>query len=96
MQNIFYDDSNVPLTAPLLKMIVKMACTGKDENINRPSLLHDMGGLSPFTMLDLSKDEVVLLNNEDDLIISVYLFSIDDLRQQRKQQKICIPALADE
>ena len=95
MSNIFYDDANVPLTAPLLKMIIKRAWTGKDGNMNRPSLLHAMDGLSPFTVLDLSKDEVVMLNNEYDLITSESLVSVDDLRKQRKKLRVCIPAEAD-
>ena len=36
MSNILYDDADVPLTAPLLKMIIKRAWTGKDGNVNRP------------------------------------------------------------
>ena len=68
MSNTFYDDSNVPLTSPFLKMIIKRSWTGKDGNINRPSLLYDMEGLSPFTILDISEDTVALLNNEDDII----------------------------
>ena len=90
MSNTFYDDSDVTPTAPLLNMIIKMAWTRKYGNINRPYLLNAMEGVSPFTMLDLSKNEVALLNNEDDLITSAYLVSVDDLRQQRKQQKVCI------
>ena len=39
MSNTFYDDANIPLTSPLLKMIIKRAWTGKHGNINRPSLL---------------------------------------------------------
>ena len=84
MSKTFYDDSDVPLTAPLMKMIIKRSWTGKDGNMNIPSLLHAMDGLSPFTMIDLSKDEVVMLNNEDDLITSAYLVSVDDLRKQWK------------
>ena len=96
MSNTFYDDAGIPLTAPLLKMIIKRAWTRKDGNMNRPSLLHAMDGLSPFTMLDLSEDEVAMLNNEDDLITSAYLVSVDDLRKQRKKLKVCIPAEVDE
>ena len=70
ISNTFYDDNDVPLTAPLLKTITKRAWTGKYGNMNIPSLLHAMDGLSPFTMLDLSKDEVAMLSNEDDLITS--------------------------
>ena len=47
-------------------------------------------------MLDLSNNEVSVLNNEDDLINSVSLVSVADLRQQQKQQKVCIPADTDE
>ena len=55
-----------------------------------------MEGFSPFTLLDLSEDEVALLNNEENLITSVSLVRVYDLRQQQKQQKFCIPADADE
>ena len=65
-------------------MTIKRTWTGKDRNMNRPSLLHDMYGLSPFTMLDLSEDEVAMMNNEDYLITSASLVSVDDLRKQRK------------
>ena len=95
MSNTFYDDANVCFTAPFLRTIIKKACTGKDGNINRPSLLHAMDGLSPFTMLVLNKDEVALMNNEDDLINSASLVNVADLRQRLKQQKVCIPAEAD-
>ena len=96
MLNTFYDDTDVLLPAPLLKMIIKRACTGKDGNINRLSLLHAMDRLSPFTMLYISEDEVALLNNEDYLINSASLVSVADLSQQCKQQKVCITAEADE
>ena len=46
-------------------------------------------------MLDLSEDEVALLNNEDDLITSASLVSMDDLRQQRKHQKVHIYTESD-
>ena len=42
MTNTFYDDANVPLITRLLKMIINKAWTGKDGNINMPSLLYDM------------------------------------------------------
>uniref|UniRef100_A0A7S2R2L1 Uncharacterized protein n=1 Tax=Eucampia antarctica TaxID=49252 RepID=A0A7S2R2L1_9STRA len=56
MANVYYDDADVPMTAQMLKMIMKRAWTGKDGNINRPSLVHAMDGLSPFTMLDPNED----------------------------------------
>ena len=63
--------------------------------MNRPSLLYAMDGLSPFTTLDLSKDEVAMLNNEDDLITLASLVSVDDLRKQREKLKVCITAEAE-
>ena len=93
MSNWFYDDADVPLTSPLLNMIIKRAWTWKDVNINRPSLLYAMEGFSTFTMLDLSEDEVALLNNEYDLITSASLVSVADLRQQQKQKKSAFPLM---
>ena len=55
MANTFFEDADVPMTSQLLKMIMKRSWTGKDGNINRPSLMYDMEGLSPFTMLDLNE-----------------------------------------
>ena len=48
MENIYYEDADVPLTAPLLKMIMKRSCTGRDGNLTHPSLVHATEGLSPF------------------------------------------------
>ena len=59
-------------------------------------LLHAMEGLSPFTMLDLSEDEVDLMNNEEDLISSASVVSVANLRLQRRQLKTCIPSEANE
>ena len=36
MANIYYDDADVPLTAPLLKMIMKRSWNGRDGNVTRP------------------------------------------------------------
>ena len=54
MANTYFDDADVPLTSQILKMVMKRAWTGKDGNINRPSLMHTMDGLSQFTMMDLN------------------------------------------
>ena len=54
-----------------------------------------MGGLSPFTMLDLNEDQVAVLNDEQDLLNTASLVSISDLRVQRNKIKISIPAEAD-
>ena len=79
------------MTPQLLNMIMKRSWTGKDGNINRPSLIHAMEGLSPFTIINLNEDEVALLNDEQDLLNPTYLVSVGDLRLQRLKLKIWIP-----
>ena len=74
--NTFFEDVYVPMTYQLLKMIVKHSWTGKDGNINRPSLVHAMDGMSPFTMLDLNEDEVALLNDDQYLLNTASLVSV--------------------
>ena len=49
MSCIYYDDADVPLTAPVLKIILKRAWAGKHGNITRPSLVHATEELSPFS-----------------------------------------------
>ena len=90
MATTYYDDVNVPLTAPLLKMMVKRAWTGKDGNINRLSLLHAMDGLNLFAMIDLNKDQVARLNEEQDLLNTASLVSVADLRGQQGKLKASI------
>ena len=85
---IYYEDAEVPLTEPLLKMVHKRACVGKDGNVTRPSLLHAMEGLSPFMMLDLSEDEVATINNKADLIQRASLVSVQYLRGLKRHMKI--------
>ena len=94
--SIFFEDADVPMKYQLLKMIMKQSCNGKDGNINRLSLVHAMDGMSPFTMLDLNEDEVALLNDEQDLLNTASLVSVEDLRLQRRKLKICIPLEADD
>ena len=93
--NTYFDDADVPLTYQLLKMVMKRAWTGKDGNINRPSLMHAMDGLSPFIMLDLNEYQVAVLNDEQDLLNTASLVCVTDLRGQRNKINISIPAEAD-
>ena len=96
MANTYFDDSDIPLTSQLLKMVMNRAWTGKDGNINLPSLMHAMDGLYLFTMLDLNEYQVALLNDEQDLLNTASLDSIANLRGQRNKINISIPAEADE
>ena len=96
MAAAFYDDADIPITAPLLKMIWKRAWAGKDGNISRPSLINAMEGLSPFAMLDMDEDAVAQINDEDALLDAASLISVADLRALRQRMKISIPEEAEE
>ena len=91
----YLDDADIPLTSQLLNMVTTRAWTGKDVNINRPSLMHAMDGLSPFTMLDLNEYQAALLNDEQELLNTASLVSVSDIRVQRNKIKISIPVKAD-
>ena len=57
--------------------------------MNHPFLLHAMEIFSQLITLDLNKDEVVILNQEDDLITNAYVVSVADLRAKKlKKRKI--------
>ena len=49
------------MTPQLLKKIMKCSWNGKDGNINHLSLVYSKDGISPFTMMDLNEDGVVLI-----------------------------------
>ena len=96
MTNTFYDDVEVHLTEPLLKMVQKRAWLGKDGNVSRPSLLHVMEGLSPILMLDLSEDEATSINDEADLIHRASVVSVQDLRLFKRKMQINVPQRAED
>ena len=91
MANTYFDEAEVPLTLQLIKMIVKRSWTGKDNNFNRPSLVHAMEGLTPFGMLNLNEDQVAQINNELYLLTRASQVSVADLQGQRNKLKISIP-----
>ena len=82
MNNIYFNDADVPLTMQLLKLIAKRSWTGKDGNINCPSILHVMDGLTPFAMLDLNKNQVALLNNKQEFLNRTSHVCVADLHVQ--------------
>ena len=96
MANTFFEDADVPMTSQLLKMIMKRSWAGKYGNINHPSLVNAMDGLSPFTVLELNKDEVALLNNEQYWLNTASLVSVGYLKLQHRKLSICISLEADD
>ena len=65
MSTTHYDDPEVPLLSPLLKMTIKQNWVGKDRNTTRPLLVNSTNGLSPFLVLDLTEDQVTPINEYD-------------------------------
>ena len=59
-----YDDAEVPLSAPLLKIDIKQNFVGKDTNITCPSLVNSAKGLFPFLFLDLKEYQVASINKD--------------------------------
>ena len=96
MANSYFEDTDVPMTAQLLKMKMKSPWAGKYGNIDRPSPVHAMDVLSPFTVMYLNEDEFAWLDDEQDLINSASLVSVADLRVRRNKLKICIPTEAED
>ena len=96
MANTFFEYAYGPMTSQPLKMIMKRSWTGTDENINCLSLVHDIDGLSPFTMLDLNEDEVALINDEQNLLNTDSLVRLEDLKLPQRKHNICYPIEADD
>jgi hypothetical protein len=96
MQNTYYDDAEVPITRPLLKMILKRQWTGKDGNITRPSMATACEGLSPFAVLDLDEDAVARINDADDALTRASLMTFQDLKVLKNANKAQVPSSPDE
>ena len=96
MNQSYYDDAEVPITRPLLKMILKRQWTGKDGNITRPSMATSSEGLSPFAVLDLDEDAVARINDADDALTRASLMTFQDLKKIRNANKSKVPESSDE
>jgi hypothetical protein len=93
--NTMYDDAEVPLTAPLVKMISKRNWCGKESNTRRPSILNATEGLSPFIVLDLDEDEVAKLNYDDDAFNAASHTTVDDILKLRRKARAKVPESAE-
>ena len=96
MNNPFFDDAEVPITRPLLKMILKRQWTGKDGNITRPAMSNSSEGLSPFAVLDIDEDEVARINDADEAFTRASLMTFQDLKKLKNATKPKIPETSDE
>ena len=91
MDNERYEDSEVPLTTPLLKMVNSRNWVGKDGNIKRPSFLHAAEGLTVFMVLDFTADEVTVLNDLHETINTASYVTPSDIHALKKRIQPKVP-----
>jgi hypothetical protein len=91
MDNERYEDSEVPMTTPLLKMVNTRNWVGKDGNIKRPSFLHAAEGLTIFMVLDFTADEVAVLNDLHETINTASYVTPSDIQALKKRIQPKVP-----
>ena len=65
MSTKHYYDTKLPLSAPLLKMIINQKWVGKYSNITRLYLVNTTDGIYQYLVLDLTEDQVASINEDD-------------------------------
>jgi hypothetical protein len=83
-EHFHYDDAEVPLTNNIIKMAIKRNWTGKEGNINRPSLVNATEGLSPSVLFDLNEDEVANMNYEDNALAAALHVRVEQIEAIKK------------
>ena len=91
MDNVVFNDADVPLTTPLLKMIVKRKWLGKDGDTRLPSILNAMEGLSPFPMADIDADDVARINSAATALAEASHTTVDDINKLKAKQQPSVP-----
>jgi hypothetical protein len=81
-RTFMYEDAEVPLYPSLVKMILTRKWTGNDLG-RRPAYIHAAAGLSPFAMVDLSEDDVALMQQDYDDLTSASSVSPSEYRAAR-------------
>jgi hypothetical protein len=96
MNHYFYEDSDVPLTTPLLNMVESRNWLGNEANVDCPSYVNAGEGISPFMVLDLNEDEVAALNKEFEAIAEATLVTASELRANSAKHKAKVLSSSDE
>jgi hypothetical protein len=81
-RTFMYEDAEVPLYPSLVKMILTRKWTGNDLG-RRPAYIHAAAGLSPFAMVDLSEDDVALMQQDYDDLTNASSVSPSEYRAAR-------------
>ena len=95
MSTTQYDDAEVPLSAPLLKMAIKKNWVGKDSNITCPYLANSTDGISPFLVLDLTEYQVASINEDYEALNRASYFTLQDIKILKNIMTPEIPDTAD-
>ena len=81
MSTTQYDDSEVPLLAPLFNMAIKRNWVGQDRNITLPYLVNATNGICPFLVLDLKEDQVASINEDYESPTRASYFTLQDIKK---------------
>ena len=79
-----YDDAEVPLSAPLIKMDIKRNWVVKDRNITCPLLVNATNGLSPFIVLYMMEYQVAYINKYDEALNWASYVTLQDINNLKK------------
>ena len=90
----FYEDSKVPTTLPLLKMVEQKSWVGKDTNTSRPTLVNACEGLSPFLCAQMDEHEVASLNQQEESLEEATTVTTEDIAKSKKSLKATVPVEA--
>jgi hypothetical protein len=96
MNHSFYEDSDVPLTTPLLNMVESRNWLGNEANVECPSYVNAGEGISPFMVLDLNEDEVAALNADFEAIAEATSVTASELRANSAKHKAKVPSSSEE
>ena len=90
-----YDDAEVPLSAPLIKMDIKRNWVVKDRNITCPLLVNATNGLSPFLVLYLTEYQVASINEYDKALTRALFVTLQDIKNLKSLATPDIPDTSD-
>ena len=87
-----YDDAEVPLSTPLLRMAIKQNWVSKDRNITRPYLVNSTDRIYPFLVLYLMEDQVSSINEDDKALARASYITLQDIKNLKN---IMTPEILD-
>ena len=90
-----YDDAEVPLSAPMLKMAIKQNQVSKYSNITRLSLANTTKDISPFLVMDLTEDQVASINEYDEALTRASYVTLQDIKNLKNLMNPDIPDISD-